>query len=63
MASKPLTVTKSDASGMTGLPVRTIEQKIRQGELEAKRVGRRILIDFGSLERLVLRGKPHHDSE
>ncbi len=51
---KPLTVSRHDASELTGLPIRSLDDLIRRGELKATKVGKRVLIRFGDLEKLVL---------
>ena len=51
--SKPLTVTVAAARKISGLGNTTIWGLIKQGKLEAVRVGRRTLITFRSLETLL----------
>ena len=48
-----LTLSVSDAAQATGLSPQTIRRKIEEGTLEAKKVDRRVLVDFESLTRLV----------
>lgn len=54
--SNVLSTTVDGAARITGLSVSTIRRKLEDGELEAKRVGRRILVNYESLERLVSPG-------
>jgi len=51
--SKPLTVTVAAARKISGLGNTTIWGLIKQGKLEAVRIGRRTLITFRSLETLL----------
>lgn len=51
--SKPLTVTVATARKFSGLGNTTIWGLIKQGKLEAVRIGRRTLITFRSLESLL----------
>lgn len=48
-----LSVTVDKAAEATGLSTQTIRRKVQDGELEAKKVGRRVLVDYESLKRLV----------
>jgi excisionase family DNA binding protein len=50
---KPLTVTVAAARKISGLGNTTIWGLIKQGKLEAVRIGRRTLITFRSLEALL----------
>ncbi len=51
---EPIAVTYAQAEHYSGLGHTTIYTKIRMGELKAKRVGKRVLIDFQSLKQLAL---------
>jgi excisionase family DNA binding protein len=51
--SKPLTVTVATARKISGLGNTTVWGLIKEGKLEAVRVGRRTLITFRSLEALL----------
>jgi excisionase family DNA binding protein len=51
--SKPLTVTVAAARKISGLGNTTIWGLIKQGKLDAVRIGRRTLITFRSLEALL----------
>lgn len=48
-----LTVSIGKAAEATGLSTQTIRRKVQDGELEATKVGRRVLVDFESLKNLV----------
>lgn len=50
-----LTLTVGDAAQATGLSTQTIRRKVQDGELEATKVGRRVLVNYESLTRLVTR--------
>jgi hypothetical protein len=51
--SKPLTVTVATAKKISGLGNTAVWGLIKQGKLEAVRVGRRTLVTFRSLEALL----------
>lgn len=44
MSQEPIFVGKREASALLGVSVRTIENLLRNGELVARRIGRRIVI-------------------
>jgi excisionase family DNA binding protein len=48
-----LTTSVNGAAEATGLSRETVRRKIKNRELKAKRVGRRVLVDYQSLARLV----------
>jgi hypothetical protein len=50
---EPLAVTYSQAVKLSGLGLTTLATKIRIGKLKAKKVGKRVLIDFQSLKQLA----------
>jgi excisionase family DNA binding protein len=53
-STEPLSVGVNDATRLSGLGKSKLWELIASGELAVKRVGRRTLIDFQSLKRLVL---------
>ena len=59
---KPLAVSVEEAGRLVGLSKHTIRKYIRQGLIDAVRVGRRVLVPVASLERLLER-VPEHSVE
>jgi excisionase family DNA binding protein len=53
---KKLAVDAREAARLTSLSVFTIRRRIKGGDLQAVRVGRRILIPVHALEKLVRHG-------
>jgi excisionase family DNA binding protein len=51
-----------DAAKAVGLSHWTLRQYIRQGKIAAVRIGRRVLVEPGELQRLVERGRAATDS-
>ena len=45
----PVAVTRKDAAAMYGVSVWTIDELIASGSVTARRMGRRVLVDVGSL--------------
>jgi excisionase family DNA binding protein len=62
-ALKPLTVTVATAKKISGLGNTTVWGLIKQGKLEAVRVGRRTLVTFRSLEALLAPAHTGHGDE
>ena len=56
---KPLAVSVEEAGRLVGLSKHTIRKYIRQGLIDAVRVGRRVLVPVASLERLLERVPEH----
>jgi excisionase family DNA binding protein len=50
-------ITRSEAAQILHVDPKTVRARIRAGELEAYRHGRRILISLASVERLIKRGR------
>lgn len=50
---KPLSVTVATVCALTGLGPTTVWQLIKEGRLEVARIGRRTLVRYTSLERLL----------
>ena len=61
---KTLTVSVNAAALATGLSTQSIRRLIGGGELEATKLGRRVLVNFESLSRLVTEGdRPRQGGE
>jgi excisionase family DNA binding protein len=60
---KPLTVTVATAKKISGLGNTTVWGLIKQGKLEAVRIGRRTLVTFRSLEALLAPAHTERDDE
>lgn len=52
-----------DAAKAVGLSVWTLRAWIRQGKIAAIRLGRRVLVEPGELERLVEQGRVSQEEE
>ena len=50
-------VTRAEAALILHVDTKTVRARIRSGELEAYRHGRRILIPLAAIERLIKRGR------
>lgn len=46
-------VNKVEAARLLGLAVRTVENLVAEGQLRARRIGRRVLFERGELERFA----------
>jgi hypothetical protein len=57
---KPLAVTVGTACTLSGLGPTSIWKAVKQGRLEVVRVGRRTLVTFSSLERLLAPDAAQH---
>jgi len=53
---KLLAYSKREAAAATSLSVRSLDYLIEKGQLRAVKVGRRVLIPSGELERLIEKG-------
>lgn len=56
-----LTVGLREAAELTGLSHWTLRKYIRTGKLRGIRIGRRVLIEPGELERLIVQGRSEQD--
>jgi excisionase family DNA binding protein len=62
-ADAPITVTVSGATARTGIPRTAIYDLVAAGRLRISRVGRRSLIVYADLHRVVLEGVVARDAE
>jgi excisionase family DNA binding protein len=59
---KPISVTVNDAVKASGLSRSTLYKALQSGDLTARKVGKRTLILFASLERFIA-DQPTYESE
>ena len=61
LANQPerLAYSRESAAEALDCSLRSVDKLIEQGELKAQKVGRRILIPYAELERLVMEGMRH----
>lgn len=52
---EPLLVSKKESARALGISVRTLENRIALGELQARKIGRRVLIPRSELEKFARR--------
>ena len=63
MMKDALTIGLREAAELTGLSHWTLRRYIRDGRLAAVRIGRRVLLEPASLQRLIERGRSEASNE